>query len=151
MSAHLPQTRIKTIIKSSSDVEVVSKESTYLITRAAELFIKKLANQAYKETKRAKKLEYKNIANVVNSDHCYEFLREIIPRKITVREYLKLMKEQGVDIGSDYSVSSSEESSSSEEEKEEEKEEEEIEQETTDTSRNKNDHESSDSDVIVLD
>lgn len=34
MSAHLPPTRIKTIMKSSAEVEVVSLESLLLVTRA---------------------------------------------------------------------------------------------------------------------
>ncbi|KAF5274767.1 hypothetical protein FQR65_LT04320 [Abscondita terminalis] len=82
-------------MKSSSEVENISKESTLLVTRAAEQFVKLLTKEAYKDVpKGGKKLDYKNIANVVNGNDRYEFLREIIPHKITVEQYYQIMKEK---------------------------------------------------------
>ena len=42
----LPMTRVKTIMKSSPDVETVSQESLFLITKATELFIMYLTKLA---------------------------------------------------------------------------------------------------------
>ncbi|KAJ8957417.1 hypothetical protein NQ318_004897 [Aromia moschata] len=92
----LPVSRINTIMKSSSDVEMVSKESSLLMGKATELFIKNLATEAYKTTHNGRKLDYKNLAEIVHSEDKYEFLREIMPKKITVLEFKKIMaRKQG--------------------------------------------------------
>ncbi|ESO09539.1 hypothetical protein HELRODRAFT_127849, partial [Helobdella robusta] len=51
----LPLTRIKTIIKTDSDVNLVSHDAVLLITKATELFIESLAEQAYENTAQAKR------------------------------------------------------------------------------------------------
>ncbi|KAJ8923151.1 hypothetical protein NQ315_001705 [Exocentrus adspersus] len=114
---HLPASRISTIMKSSSDVETVSRESTLLMCKAAEFFIKYLATESYNTTNNGKKLDYKNIAEVVHKDDRYEFLRDIMPKKITVREFKRIMAkklaEEAGDKGSAGSSSEDEDSSSS--------------------------------------
>ncbi|KAJ8972064.1 hypothetical protein NQ317_010933 [Molorchus minor] len=105
---HLPVTRINTIMKSSSDVEMVGKESSLLMAKAAELFIKNLAIEAYNTTSNAKKLDYKNLAEIVHTDEKYEFLRDIMPKKITVAEVRRIMaKKQGTSDDSEKHSSSS--------------------------------------------
>ncbi|XP_018570445.1 chromatin accessibility complex protein 1 [Anoplophora glabripennis] len=113
---HLPATRISTIMKSSSDVEMVNKESIFLMCRAAELFIKHLATESYNTTGNGKKLDYKNLAQIVHSDDKYEFLRDIMPKKITVREFKRLMAKKQAEEGGkkdDKMSSSSEDDDSS--------------------------------------
>lgn len=78
-----------------------------------ELFIKSLAKEGYKDAKQNKTLDYKNLANVVHKNDKYEFLREIVPQKITVRKYRELMtKKQAGKKGSDEGSSSDSGSSS---------------------------------------
>lgn len=123
-------------MRSTADVETVSKESSLLLTRATvnflrlhncqhflinvlhfqELFIKQLASEGFKDNNKGKKIEYKNLANVVHKNERYEFLREIVPQKITVRQYRELMakKQQNTNSStSDKDTSSSDEDSDS--------------------------------------
>lgn len=71
----------------------------------------------------SKSLEYKHIANVVQEDDTLDFLREIMPRKITVRQFKELMAKKAAKGDGD---SESETESSSEESEEEEEEESEV-------------------------
>ncbi|CAG4977183.1 unnamed protein product [Parnassius apollo] len=100
---HLPLSRVKTIMKSSPEVD-------------AELFVIDLAKRAYKNTK-GNMLEYKHIAEVVQEDDTLDFLREIMPRKITVRQYKELMARKAArgDRSDDESSEESSEGESSEE------------------------------------
>ncbi|KAL3273686.1 hypothetical protein HHI36_015116 [Cryptolaemus montrouzieri] len=120
----LPLTRVCTIMKSSSDVENVGKESTIIMAKAAELFIKKLVMDGYNTMRGGagtnKTLQYQFLAEIVQSDDKYEFLRDMMPKKITVREYKKIMAKKNEENGvnkngnsSDSSDSDSEDSSSS--------------------------------------
>lgn len=108
-------------MKSSSDVDTVGKMSSHIMCKAAELFIRTLALEAYKISNNAKKLDYKHLAEVVHNYEKYNFLRDIMPKKITVLEYKKIMaKKQGLyneeskpnDSSSDSSSSDNEEDSS---------------------------------------
>lgn len=47
--------------------------------------------EAYKKSA-GKKLDYKDIAEIVQTDDRLDFLREMVPRKITVREFKELLK-----------------------------------------------------------
>ncbi|KPJ11987.1 Chromatin accessibility complex protein 1 [Papilio machaon] len=108
---HLPLSRVKTIMKSSPDVDAVGPEPLYLVTKVTEMFVTDLAKRAHKNTK-GNMLEYKHIAEVVQEDDTLDFLREIVPRKITVREYKELMARKAA--RGDRSDESSEESSEAE-------------------------------------
>ncbi|KAK9883263.1 hypothetical protein WA026_001448 [Henosepilachna vigintioctopunctata] len=120
----LPLNRVCTIMKSSSDVDNVGKDSTCLMAKATELFIKKLVVDGYKKMKLEKStskfLHYQSLADIVQMDEKYEFLRDMMPKKITVREYKKIMSrkrgdESGINTedSSDNSGSDSEDSTSS--------------------------------------
>lgn len=114
---HLPVSRINTIMKSSSDVDTVGKMSSLLMCKATELFIGNLALEGYKISKNAKKLDYKHLAEVVHTYEKYNFLRDIMPKKITVLEYKKIMaKKQGLSNEENNSKDTSSESSSSDDE-----------------------------------
>lgn len=80
-----------------------------------ELFIKSLASEGYKDTNDKKRLEYKNLASVVHNSDRYEFLREIMPKKITVRQYRELMarKQQKLNNSTNPSAAGKDSSSSS--------------------------------------
>lgn len=85
----LPIHRIYTIMKSSSEAENIGKESTLLMAKASELFIKMLAQEGFKISN-GKKVNYKDLAEIVNRDERYEFLRDIMPKKISYAEYKRL-------------------------------------------------------------
>ncbi|CAG9838635.1 unnamed protein product [Diabrotica balteata] len=89
--AHLPVSRINTIMKSSSDVDNVDKQSSLLMCKATEMFIGMLALEGYKKANQAKKLDYKHIAEIVHAEEKYNFLRDIMPKKISVLEYKNIM------------------------------------------------------------
>ncbi|CAK1540306.1 unnamed protein product [Leptosia nina] len=110
---HLPLSRVKTIMKSSPEVDAVGAESLYLVTKVTELFILDLAKRAFKNSKN-NLLEYKHIAEVVQEDDSLDFLREIIPRKITVKQFKELMARKAKANSDDSSEESSSEESSEE-------------------------------------
>ncbi|XP_045775923.1 chromatin accessibility complex 16kD protein [Maniola jurtina] len=87
---NLPLSRVKTIMKSSPDVDAVGPEPLYLVTKVTELFVIDLAKRAFKNSKN-NLLEYKHIAEIVQEDDTLDFLREIMPRKITVKQFKDLM------------------------------------------------------------
>lgn len=89
-TTHLTLTRIHTIMKSCSDVDTVGREATTLMCKAAEHFIRTLSEEAYKHAD-GKKLDYKHLTQVVHNSDKYEFLAEILPKKITVLEYKKIL------------------------------------------------------------
>ena len=74
-----------------------------------------MAKRAYKNVT-GNLLEYKHIANVVQEDDTLDFLREIMPKKITVREFKELMakKNSRGDDSEETSEESSDEESSEE-------------------------------------
>lgn len=61
-------------------------------------------------------MEYKHIAEVVQEDDTLDFLREIMPRKITVRQFKEMMAKKAAKNGNsdDSSEESSEEESTEE-------------------------------------
>ncbi|ODN04887.1 Chromatin accessibility complex protein 1 [Orchesella cincta] len=90
----LPQTKVKVIMKSSPEIEVIGGDSVFLITKATELFIDHLTTTAYSSTGKSKTLQYKNLAEVVHKHQNMEFLRDIIPVKIPARVALQEMAKQ---------------------------------------------------------
>nr|XP_039254023.1 chromatin accessibility complex protein 1-like [Styela clava] len=89
----LPLSKIKTIMKSSPDVENIGIDAAFCMSKAAELFVTYLTAQAYYKEDNRKTLEYSHLANIVNSDDddILGFLQEIIPQKITIREYREII------------------------------------------------------------
>eukprot|EP00092_Neocalanus_flemingeri_P031852 GFUD01034599.1.p1 GENE.GFUD01034599.1~~GFUD01034599.1.p1 ORF type:complete len:134 (+),score=51.35 GFUD01034599.1:52-453(+) len=89
----LPLARVKTIMKSSPDVENIGQESLFLITKATELFIMYLTklSQRYGNDQ---EVEYSDLAAVVERKDSMEFLQDIVPRKIKYQEFLKMMEEE---------------------------------------------------------
>lgn len=92
----LSLSRVKTIMKSSPDAENVSQESVYLITKATELFIKYMVEEAYKESNSTKSLEYKHVSELVQTREELAFLREIVPRKCTLRDIEENLRRRGL-------------------------------------------------------
>lgn len=89
-----------------------------------EMFIHELTKECYKLCDaKAKAVEYKQLAEYVQGQNKLEFLHQILPKKITVREFRKIVENlPDPDDSSADSSSSSSTSSSSEEEEVKEKE-----------------------------
>lgn len=105
----------------------ITIEANFVVCVAAELFIKQLAKDAFEIDNRGV-LTYKNLATYVQSDDKLDFLHNIVPKKITVKEYKKILAEEKVpQLDSEGSESSSSEESGSDEESEDESESEEEE------------------------
>lgn len=89
----LPLSRVRTIMKSSPEVSAISQESTFLIAKATELFVKHAALLTQQKSKEPGYIDYKDFAEVVNTTENMEFLQDIVPRKIKAKQYFEMMKE----------------------------------------------------------
>ncbi|XP_067124961.1 chromatin accessibility complex protein 1 [Centruroides vittatus] len=90
--SRFPLSRIKTIMKSSPDVLLLSQDSVFLIAKAAEMFVEYLAKESFKLSKDRVTIGYKDLAEVVNSKEYLEFLQDIIPRKMKAKDYWDILK-----------------------------------------------------------
>merc|ERR1712050_1490 len=97
----LPISRIRTIMKSSPDVAHLSNDSLYLVTKATEIFVQDLSRYCLKRSKDPNKVTYNDLAEIVDNDEIYQFLQDIIPKKITAREYFEIMKNRPKDSDDD--------------------------------------------------
>ncbi|XP_059615004.1 chromatin accessibility complex protein 1 [Phlebotomus argentipes] len=88
--------KIRTIMKSSADVGSITAEAIQLVSKSTELFIADLAKNAMKDVS-AKTLEYKFLAEYVQQEPKLEFLQQMVPKKITVKEYKRLLKKSEED------------------------------------------------------
>lgn len=87
-----------------------------------ELFISYLTQQTLKKCQHKKDLNYNDLSHFVQEEEKLEFLHQIVPKKITVKEFRDILER-----GSESESSDSEEDASSESESDEEVEEEEDE------------------------
>ncbi|XP_074607027.1 chromatin accessibility complex protein 1-like isoform X1 [Acropora palmata] len=104
---HLPIARIKTIMKSSPDLPNCSQESVFLVTRATELFINYLAVSAYKQESDPKHLTYKGLSKIVEDDDTLQFLADIVPPKVLVKDFMETMKKKSKNSAIEVDSSSS--------------------------------------------
>jgi len=88
----LPLARVKTIMKSSPDVENIGQESLFLITKATELFIMYLTKLSQRHGN-DQEVEYSDLAAIVQRKDSMEFLHDIVPKKIKYEEFLKMVEE----------------------------------------------------------
>lgn len=109
---HLPLARIRTIMKSAPDADMISQEALVLVCRAAEMFIQQMTKESQKKSQKQNLLEYKDLAAVVAGDEKLEFLASIIPKKITVKEYKKRLAEDESSTDASYEDSDASDSES---------------------------------------
>jgi len=81
-------------MRSSPEVSSLSSDSVELMRYSTQLFIKQLALDAYNNCKDKSKLDYKDMSTVVLTQPRLAFLRDIIPNKIKVKDYFKLLDKQ---------------------------------------------------------
>ncbi len=98
----LPMARVRTIMKSSPEVDAVSQESLFVITKATELFVMYLTKLAQRNGDNEEEVKYSDLAAVVQRKDSMEFLHDIVPPKIKYQEYLDQMakdsKEDEMDL-----------------------------------------------------
>lgn len=90
----LPLARVRTIMKSSPDVENIGQESLFLITKATERFIMYLTKLSQRHGTDTE-VEYKDLAAIVERKESMEFLHDIVPKKIKYEDYLKIIESKG--------------------------------------------------------
>ncbi|TIC11038.1 histone-fold-containing protein [Wallemia mellicola] len=107
-TTHMPIARVQKIIKADKEMENCGREATFLIAVATEYFIKYLTDAGYIEARLDKRntIQYKDLgmlnlcvqkplliktsAHAVDKSEELEFLKEIIPSKLTMQKALDL-------------------------------------------------------------
>ncbi|XP_059140400.1 DNA polymerase epsilon subunit 4-like isoform X1 [Physella acuta] len=76
----LPLSRIRSIIKTDTDVKIASQEAVVALAKAAELFIQSLAKEAAIRTLREKRKTVlrKHLDTVFETKDCYSFLEGVL-------------------------------------------------------------------------
>lgn len=87
-----------------------------------ELFISYLTQQTHKKCAHKKDLNYNDLSSFVQEEEKLEFLHQIVPKKITVKEFREII-ERGSESESDSASDSDEEASSEDSDEEVEEEE----------------------------
>uniref|UniRef100_A0A8C9Q6T0 Chromatin accessibility complex protein 1 n=1 Tax=Spermophilus dauricus TaxID=99837 RepID=A0A8C9Q6T0_SPEDA len=92
----LPLSRIRVIMKSSPEVSSINQEALVLTAKATELFVQYLATYSYRHGsgKEKKALTSNDLANTAEESDTFQFLADILPKKILASKYLKMLKEK---------------------------------------------------------
>lgn len=92
----LPLSRIRVIMKSSPEVSSINQEALVLTAKATELFVQYLAMYSYRHGsgKEKKALTYSDLSNTAEESETFQFLADILPKKILASKYLKMLKEK---------------------------------------------------------
>lgn len=92
----LPLSRIRVIMKSSPEVSSINQEALMLTAKATELFVQHLATCSYRHGggKEKKALTYNDLSNTAEESETFQFLADILPKKILASKYLKMLKEK---------------------------------------------------------
>ncbi|XP_067633739.1 chromatin accessibility complex 16kD protein [Eurosta solidaginis] len=101
MENELPLSRIRTIMKSSLNTGQISNEVLFLMTKATEMFVQKLTKEAYAKVKDDKTLKYKHLSQYVQKEKNLEFLLQIVPAKIKVKDFKKILELEDVNSSSE--------------------------------------------------
>ena len=82
-SHQLPLARIKKIMKSDEEVQMISAEAPMVFAKACELFISELTLRSWLHTRENKRrtLQRNDIATAVTKSGVYDFLIDIVPRE----------------------------------------------------------------------
>ncbi|KAM8784169.1 chromatin accessibility complex protein 1 isoform 1-T2 [Rhynchonycteris naso] len=92
----LPLSRIRVIMKSSPEVSSINQEALVLTAKATELFVQYLATCSYRHGsgKEKKALTYHDLSHTAEESETFQFLADILPKKILASKYLKMLKEK---------------------------------------------------------
>lgn len=73
---------------STEDAANISQDAIFLVTKATEMFISDLTEKSF--PKKGNTLKYEDLAEYVNDENNLEFLLQIIPKKISIKEYMEM-------------------------------------------------------------
>ncbi|XP_063155778.1 chromatin accessibility complex protein 1 [Candoia aspera] len=92
----LPLSRIRVIMKSSPEVSSINPDAIFLTAKATELFVQYLATYSYKHGhgKEHKALAYTDLSQSVEKSETFQFLADIVPKKILASKYLKMLEKE---------------------------------------------------------
>ncbi|KAL7311604.1 hypothetical protein PS15m_009343 [Mucor circinelloides] len=95
----LPLARIKRVIKEDKDVSLINAEATFCIAYATELFMEYLVTEAFSKAKKEKRktVYYKDLASTVKESEQLEFLEDVIPPTMTLKDAMAKRKENVLD------------------------------------------------------
>ncbi|KAM9824485.1 chromatin accessibility complex protein 1 [Neosynchiropus ocellatus] len=91
----LPTSRVRLIMKSSPDVSSINQDALFLTTKATELFVQHLAVSSFNNGsgKDTNSLSYSDLANAAEETETFNFLADILPKKILARDYLQSLEQ----------------------------------------------------------
>ncbi|KAF7820829.1 Nuclear transcription factor Y subunit C-2 [Senna tora] len=77
----LPLARIKRVMKSDSDVKIISAETLILLSKACEMFIQEMSLRAWMRTEENKRrvIQRHDVAESIHENKLYDFLTDVIP------------------------------------------------------------------------
>ncbi|NXG06588.1 CHRC1 protein, partial [Sakesphorus luctuosus] len=101
----LPLSRIRVIMKSSPEVSSINQDALFLTAKATELFVQYLASYSYKHGRGKEKnaLTYTDLSHTAEECETFQFLADILPKKILASKYLKMLEKEKRDgeVGED--------------------------------------------------
>ncbi|KAM9644281.1 chromatin accessibility complex protein 1 [Morphnus guianensis] len=101
----LPLSRIRVIMKSSPEVSSINQDALFLTAKATELFVQYLATYSYKHGRGKEKnaLTYSDLSHTAEECETFQFLADILPKKILASKYLKMLEKEKRDgeVGED--------------------------------------------------
>ncbi|CAJ0929220.1 unnamed protein product [Ranitomeya imitator] len=126
----LPLSRIRVIMKSSPDVSCINQDALLITAKATELFVKYLASYSYRHGggKDTNTLTYDDLSSAAQRSDTFQFLSDILPKKILASDYLKILEKEEEGVHDDNDDEEEEEEQEEEEDEDEEEEEEEEEE-----------------------
>nr|XP_060631898.1 chromatin accessibility complex protein 1 [Anolis sagrei ordinatus] len=118
----LPLSRIRVIMKSSPEVSSINPDAIFLTAKATELFVQYLATYSYKhgQGKESKALTYSDLSHTAEKSETFQFLADILPKKILASTYLKMLEKEKKGEQEEEEEDEEEEDESSEDESEDE-------------------------------
>lgn len=88
-STLFPSTKVKLLMKSAPNPGLISNEAVLVTAHAAKLFLAHMAKTASDQSnEQDSELLYRDLANTIQNCEEFEFLKEIVPRKIKVKDLL---------------------------------------------------------------
>lgn len=92
----LPLSRIRVIMKSSPEVSSINQDALFLTAKATELFVQYLATYSYKHGRGKEKnaLTYTDLSHTAEECETFQFLADILPKKILASKYLKMLEKE---------------------------------------------------------
>ncbi|TQS39054.1 hypothetical protein Golomagni_00426 [Golovinomyces magnicellulatus] len=89
-TTQLPFSRVKKIIATDQDIQIMSNAGAFVITSATEMFIQHLAQEAHKVVKSERKprrnIQYRDLATAISNHENLEFLVDIVPNTMTFKQ-----------------------------------------------------------------